>query len=416
MRMVLLQNNVQCSENKSGFTTAELAAVITTLLMLGSLLAPSIYKAREAARNAQCKNNMKQYGISMLLFAENDPRQRLCSGAFNVQDDGPIERFGWVADMVNSGFGHPSKMLCPNQKNVLLDTQDYLLKLEKMDTSHIPPELSYRYELETFSTMLSDTKPGTEARADYILKNYIDKGFNTNYATSWYLTRTFCKLDEDKVPEKHAKDLRGTLGPLALRIMDQSDVPASNIPLLGDSKPFQPQKVSKLAVGEFKSGTAFAPNSNSGPVMLDTNKWELVSLDDATAQKKNFVSDVVKTKLPSPNDATVANYQHSKDNADAYQELYGGGGTLWMQDTRSWGAVHSRTGGEKSGNILCADGSVKTIYDVDKDGYFNPGFPMSHKSNPKNPVFKTNACEMPPYLIYSGASIISLRKLKAKFE
>lgn len=357
----------QRRQTKNAFTLVELLVVVSIIGILAALLMPAINSAREAARSAACQNNLRQFGIGLLVHAEHH-NDRFTSGAFDWKRDGCVTEIGWVADLVNNGT-LVGEMLCPSNPAEISETYNDLINFAP--AGNCVDYLGSKPSLERDGTTIQNAcrelaalAPGP-SRVKVIEEKIYNKHYNTNYAASWFLVRGGVSIDRSGNLREQVNGCgidilsrNSTTGSLTRTDVDTSPVSASAIPLMGDAA-----VAGSLAatIGDVDAGVVTSFPFTKGP---------------------RKISDFTVPTFPAGTAKGIWWAMWAK-------------GTL--QDYTGFSPVH-----KNNSNILFADGSVRRVSDENKDGLLNNGFPVGVGN------FLSDEIEVNPDLVESNYDLTDL--------
>jgi prepilin-type processing-associated H-X9-DG protein len=220
------------------------------------------------------------------------------------------------------------------------------------------------------------------------------------------------------------KDLRNCTGPLTQRMLENSDVPSSNVPMLADAAPGDSNEAVLSATirgvdgntidGGLVAGSRLGESFNDGPAAWSTSGKKLALVASGKAITGTTLE--VKAFIPVAYPTSGVTVTSTTAFAPGGTTFSGGVDPLVLQDTRDWYAVH-----RGKANVLMADGSVKQLTDKNGDGFFNPGFPADRGTDTFAAAigrtgYADATCEINHFEIFTGTFLNPTMYLKDKFE
>jgi prepilin-type processing-associated H-X9-DG protein len=243
----------------------------------------------------------------------------------------------------------------------------------------------------------------------------VNKGYNTNYATSWHAGRTaplytgFSNnspnatiiadvkggLKSLQLTVSSVADTRVTIGPITVGVLDSSAVPSTAIGMLGCADKGD-ERDSKLLLAlnpklKLTAGAMLGETQNDGPSFFNS-------------------ADGKVENVGASGSGSVGRTWNELNNGGAVLPTAGQlvTTTFFLQDTRDWRAYHSG-----SVNVCFADGSVRKLYDTNGDGYVNPGFDIGGTlTNAAIAGYTSNQCEANPWELYPGTHLSKMNQTK----
>ncbi len=337
---------------RRGFTLIELLVVIAIIAVLISLLLPAVQSAREAARRAQCTNNLKQLGLALHNYEQ-------VVGTLPPQ----VVLTGPSAGVVtwSNGFGAHVRIMPFAEQGPLFNSINFDIDMQT------PPNTTVLAALVGILICPSEVKPNTRPLADgtrYGIANYAfsvgdwfvwgglgssvrgRSAFGPNMARRWAeftdgLSNSLL-MSEGKASMTYYRDC-----PTLSLIQDPFDIPPPNADPLAIAPEYLGGCALRVDEGRtqwFESGshhtgftTAWPPNKRTpgGPGMIYADV-------DLTSSRE-------KLGRPTFAASTARSYHPGGVNA-----LLGDGSVRFVKDTldgRIWRALGTVAGGE----VLSAD-------------------------------------------------------------
>ena len=81
---------------RAGFTLIELLVVIAIIAILAALLLPALGRAKERAYLSQCLSNLRQIGLGIKMYTQENSDTLLCRDSQQAGKPGQNENYGWA--------------------------------------------------------------------------------------------------------------------------------------------------------------------------------------------------------------------------------------------------------------------------------------------------------------------------------
>lgn len=103
-------------EVDSAFTLIELLVVIAIIALLAAMLMPAVSRAKEAGRSAACISNLRQIGVALQLYVDNNNNRLPYMRDKLIGTNPPADELPGMEVVLKDELGNTNVLRCPSDR------------------------------------------------------------------------------------------------------------------------------------------------------------------------------------------------------------------------------------------------------------------------------------------------------------
>jgi prepilin-type N-terminal cleavage/methylation domain-containing protein/prepilin-type processing-associated H-X9-DG protein len=196
---------MHAQRGRRGFTLIELLVVIAIIAILAAILFPVFARAREQARKTSCLSNMKQIGLSLMMYVQDydetvpdssvtcndDPSfTPMCNYANGYVGGLHIQAFGHRRYLANGQLGGHVRVLNPYVKNVQIFTCPSDAQAERWIPWAVSSSYYFRHAIDGYTFTWRHAMRMASIQRPASLAPIVEEAWHDGGGTPWMWTGT----------------------------------------------------------------------------------------------------------------------------------------------------------------------------------------------------------------------------------